>query len=126
MELVELDTGVDLFDAVVATATGRPPPVDRTRDAAAGVRFPPIAPATTLPSAELEALAGQPGVVRVEVDAHPGSKVPPLRWSRDRVGRRAAARRPAGGTRPEHAGRAAGAGRPAESWRGRGAVSVVR
>ena len=31
MELVELDTGVDLFDAVVATATGRPPPVDRTR-----------------------------------------------------------------------------------------------
>ncbi|HEY0698058.1 MAG TPA: ATP-grasp domain-containing protein [Micromonospora sp.] len=84
MDLTELATGVDLFDAVVAVAAGQQPAVTPDRTDAACVWYPTFPPGTPLRVDELRAAAALPGVVSAQINAEPGQTAPTVHWSLDR------------------------------------------
>ena len=83
-EMIELATGVDLYDAVLACAVGERPNVAPTRSGAACVWYPEFAPGTRLPLEALRAAAEIPGVARADIPSGPDRAAAPLRWSLDR------------------------------------------
>lgn len=86
MELVELATGVDLFDAVVAAATGERPDLRPRPRASACVWYPAPRPGRVLGVEGMEVLLARPGVLKARIRAQAGGSVAPFRSSSDRVG----------------------------------------
>jgi biotin carboxylase len=86
MDIIGLASGVDLFESLVAISLGRAPQIAPASRRAACVWYPDPPAGSVAPVEALQAAAGLPGVVRVDVEAEPGSLVSPLRWSLDRVG----------------------------------------
>jgi len=86
MDIIGLATGVDLFQSLVAISLGRAPQIAPTERGAACVWYPAPPAGSVAPVKALLAAADLPGVVLVHLMARPGSLVPPLRSSLDRVG----------------------------------------
>lgn len=86
MELVELATGIDLFEAGIALALGRSPELHRERDEAAASLFPRAAPGRVRRIGGVEEVRAMAGVERLRLSVSPGDEVRPLRSSLDRVG----------------------------------------
>lgn len=85
VDAIELATGIDLFDGVVAVSAGRPPRIDATRNDAACVWYPVLPPGTPALLERMRAAAALEGVVRADLPAA-DTVARPLTWSLDRLG----------------------------------------
>jgi biotin carboxylase len=90
MDVIEAGTGVDLYDAAIAAACGKPldlPPVATPASTRPSLVWFPSPSAGRVTRVEgVEQVQKLDGVVNIEIDVTPGDEVHPLRSSMDRVG----------------------------------------
>jgi biotin carboxylase len=86
MEVIGYATGVNLFDAVVATACGEPPEVTPRWERAACVWYPVVPPGTVTAIEGITSVGQADGIRCVDLDVAVGDRVRPLRSSADRAG----------------------------------------
>jgi biotin carboxylase len=86
MDLIHLATGVDIFDAVVATALGVDADLTASRSGVACAWYPELPPGLVASVEGLDAIAALPGVAHHWLSLQPGDEIAALRSSNERFG----------------------------------------